>query len=159
MTTRYAKTAAGRAAIQSRAVTLSRSARTLLVIIDASKTGDEWVALVAGATPADLEQLVGAGLVEPADAKGPAAPARPRGPTLEEALAGYGYRELYDLLTAQARARLGLVKGYRVVLEIEKCAGAEEIRALAVRFVADVRAAQGEAEARALMRLLGADPG
>lgn len=77
---------------------------------------------------------------------------------LEDALHLLSYRELYDRLTEQARPRLGLLKGYRMVLEIEKCSGADEIRALALRFVADVREAQGDAAAREVRRLLGAPP-
>lgn len=53
------------------------------------------------------------------------------------------YRQLYDLLTAQARLRLGLIGGYRMVLEVERCNGADEVRALALRFVEAVRKAQG----------------
>jgi hypothetical protein len=156
MTIRYAKTAAGREAIQSRAQALSRPARTLLVIIDASRTGDEWLGLVVGTGAADLEQLLAAGFIEPALRP---ATARVRGPGLEEVLQGKSYRELYDLLTEQARSRLCLIKGYRMVLEIEKCAGAEQIRRLAVRFVDEVRAAQGDAAARAFCKDLGADLG
>ena len=55
------------------------------------------------------------------------------------------------------RARLGLIKGYRMVLEIEKCSGAEEIRKLVLRFVDEVRTVQGDAAARAFCRELGAD--
>jgi hypothetical protein len=156
MTLRYIKTEAGRVAIHARVHALTRPARNLLLIINASKTGDEWVTLVNGATGADLLQLIDDGLVEVSGAKA-AAPPRPRGPGLEEALQNWTYRQLYDLLTVQARARLGLIKGYRMVLDIEKCAGAEEIRTLAVRFVDEVRAVQGDAAARAFCRELGAD--
>jgi hypothetical protein len=44
-----------------------------------------------------------------------------------------------------------------MVLEIEKCAGVEEIRKLVLQFVDEVRAAQGDAAARAFCRELGAD--
>jgi hypothetical protein len=156
MTTRYIKTENGRAAIRAGIHTLKRPARNLLVILDASKAGDEWVALVNGATGADLKQLVDDGLIRAAELK-PAAPSRPRGPGLEDALANWDYTELYDLLTEQARARLGLIKGYRMVLEIEKCNGVNELRRLVLQFVEDVRAVQGEAAARSFCRELGAD--
>ena len=156
MASRYVKTEAGRAAIQARVHALTRPARNLLLIIDASKAGEEWVALVNGATGADLLQLIDDGLVELSNLRA-AAPARPRGPDLEEALQNWSYRQLYDLLTEQARPRLGLIKGYRMVLEIEKCSGAEQIRKLALRFVDEVRALQGDAAARAFCRELGAD--
>jgi hypothetical protein len=170
MTARYTKTDAGREAIRSRAAALSRPARNLLLIIDDSKTGDEWVTLVTNATPADLQQLidrafVGESAAPPpragraaggAPAAAPAVAAELLGPALEQALMAMSYRELYDKLTAETRARLGLIKGYRMVLEIEKCAGVDEIRRLAVRFIDDVRAAQGEEAAREFCRSLGA---
>lgn len=167
MSARYQKTDAGREAIRTRAAALSRPARNLLLIIDDSKTGDEWVTLVVNATPADLAQLVDSAFVAEvaAPARGgavaraaPAAvPVALLGPALEAALMSMSYRELYDKLTAETRARLGLIKGYRMVLEIEKCSGVDEIRRLAVKFIDDVRAAQGEDAAREFCRSLGAD--
>ncbi len=163
MTARYLKTDAGREAIHARVHALTRPARNLLLVIDGSKSGSDWVALVGGSTEADLQQLLQSGFItesgrgSAAQASAPVAAARPRGPALEEALQALGYRALYDRLTKEARSRLGLIKGYRTVLEIEKCAGAEDIRKLALRFVEDVRAAQGDDAARMLARDLGAD--
>ena len=62
---------------------------------------------------------------------------------LAELVQSLSYRQLYDLLTAQARPRLGLISGYRMVLDVERCNGADEVRALALRFVEAVRQAQG----------------
>ena len=169
MTVRYVKTDAGREAIRSRAAALSRPARNLLLIIDDSRTGEDWLGLVGNATAADLAQLVQAGFVSessvvarPVVATAAAAAPSLRGPgtraaAVEAALQAISYRELYDRLTAEARARLGLIKGYRTVLEIEKCADADAIRLLALRFVEDVRAAQGDDAAREFCRSLGAD--
>jgi len=53
------------------------------------------------------------------------------------------YRQLYDTMTSQARPLLGLIKGYRMVLDVEKCNGPDELRRLALRFIDEVRAAQG----------------
>ncbi len=171
MTVSYVKTDAGREAIRARDAALTRPARNLLLIIDGSRSADEWLGLVANATPADLVQLVDAGYVaevaasaKPAlRAAAPAAAvAAVRDPgtrvaVVEAALQALSYRELYDRLTSEARARLGLIKGYRTVLAIEKCTGVDEIRKLAVRFVEDVRAAQGDDAARDFCRSLGAD--
>jgi hypothetical protein len=55
---RYEKTEAGRAEIKSRALVQARVARNLLLVIDASKTGGDWVGVVQGAAPTDLELLV-----------------------------------------------------------------------------------------------------
>lgn len=173
MTTRYVKTEAGRQAIRDRAQALSRPARNLLLIIDGQRPGAEWVGLVHGSTLADLQQLVDGGLVEargtgsaqavaPAPAVEPSVPPLAAGTEpepvaaepvatvlpdetapLPERLQAVGYRHLYDTMTAQARPLLGLIKGYRKVLEVEKCGGPDELRALAMRFIEDVRAAQG----------------
>ncbi len=174
MTARYVKTDAGRDEIRARAHALSRPARNLLLIIDGSRSGAEWLQMVAGTGNADLAQLLQAGLIAEAASARHAAPAAapaasPAGsppaaapPAADEAadltrvLQGLSYRQLYDRLTVEARPRLGLIKGYRMVLDIEKCSGAEEIRMLALRFVDELRAAQGDAAAREFCRSLGA---
>jgi hypothetical protein len=194
MEARYVKTEAGRAEMKERRLALPRHARLLLVIIDASKGGADWVAAVNGSSEADIERLLAEGLIEPhggaarpaaaaaaapgsaaastsasastsapaaasgaASASTPAAASPiPREPTkpspnmpalsdtaLAELVQSLSYRQLYDLLTAQARPRLGLISGYRMVLEVERCNGADEVRALALRFVESVRQAQG----------------
>ncbi|WP_395701053.1 hypothetical protein [Aquabacterium sp.] len=204
MTTRYVKTETGRQAIRDRAQTLSRPARNLLLILDGQKPGEEWVRLVNGSTPADLQQLIDAGMIEPVASAAAATPARtaavasavasavagagaqaapgaalgtaadaaadaglPSQPPVDpaaalplaERLQSVSYRHLYDTMTAQARPLLGLIKGYRMVLDVEKCNGPEEIRALALRFVDDVLAAQGvEAARRVAQQLCSATP-
>jgi hypothetical protein len=163
MSARYVKTDAGREAIRTRAATLSRPARNLLLIIDGTRSGDEWLVLVGNATAADLAQLLDAGFVaevEDVRAAPPAAAATRAmvlASVLNSALQALSYRDLYDRLTSEARARLGLIKGYRMVLEIEKCADADEIRKLALRFAEDVRTAQGDDAARDFCRSLGAN--
>ncbi|ODV10921.1 MAG: hypothetical protein ABT20_06945 [Rubrivivax sp. SCN 70-15] len=169
MTARYVKTDAGREEIRARAHALSRPARNLLLIIDGSRSGAEWLQMVAGTGTDDLAELLRAGLIAevaaPRAASSPVPPAAPSAaalPAADEAaelaraLESLSYRQLYDRLTSEARPRLGLIKGYRMVLEIEKCSGAEEIRKLALRFVDALRAAQGDAAAREFCRSLGA---
>ena len=171
MTARYAKTEAGREEIRARAHALSRPARNLLLIIDGSRSGAEWLQMVAGTGADDLAELLRAGLIAelaaPPRAAAPAVPSAAAPPSADEAaelarvLESLSYRQLYDRLTSEARPRLGLIKGYRMVLEIEKCSGADEIRKLALRFVDELRAAQGDAAAREFRRSLGesAQPG
>ena len=77
--------------------------------------------------------------------------------SLADALQGQSYKLLYDRLTAEARAQLGLFKGYRLILDIEKCSGPEPLRQLALQFVEQVRLAKGDAAASALAQRL-ADP-
>ena len=170
----YLKTEAGRREIRERAVGLTRPGRNLLLIIDASKSGNDWLKLVQGSTGNELVQLIEAGLValqaDGASARagsnaqatggaavgstGPSA-ASAAGPNLAQVLDTLSYRQLYDLITSQARPRLGLIKGYKMVREVERCSGPAEIRALTLRFVDMVRDVQGEPEAQALRRILG----
>ncbi len=147
---RYTKTDAGRAEIQAKSLPLSRPARNLLLIIDAGRTAQEWLGLVQGATPADLQALLQAGLV--AD-QALAAAAAPR-LSLAQALEAKSYQTLYARITAEARPRLGLIKGFKLVLEVERCAGPAEIRQVALRFVEQVRLTQGDAAALGLAQTL-----
>ncbi len=152
---RFSKTAAGRDEIKSRAHKITRTARNLLLIVDAARPGSDWVALIHGATPADLDLLLEQGLIEVAHVDAPgaerAAPAR----SMAEALGALSYDQLYGLLTSQARDRLGLFKGLKTVLEVEKCSGIADLQALAVRFVDMVREAQGDGAAKQMRVALG----
>ena len=148
-----AKTEAGRAEIQARALLLSRAARTLLVIMDASRPAMDWLGMVHGSTQADLDKLLEYGLIEIQSAPKPSSTSR-QDPLLE-AVNALTYGELYTLLTDQARARLGLIKGYRVVLDVEKCSGLPELQELAKRFLAQVREETGDAGTQALRKVLG----
>ena len=183
MADHYVKTEAGRREIRERAISLTRSGRNLLFIIDATKSGSDWLKLVQGSAGNDLAQLIEAGLVAlqsagaratgtnasttastsarttsgvAAGSTGPLAAASSAGPSLAQVLDTLSYQQLYDLITSQARPRLGLIKGYKMILEVERCNGPAEIRALTARFVDLVRDVQGESEAQVLRRILGA---
>lgn len=162
MSVRLQRTDAGREAIRARDGQLSRAARNLLLIVDPSRPAEQWLAAVAGAQPADLERLIALGYVAessppPRLAAAAAAASRARA-AAQAALAGAEPRVLYDLLTSEARTRLGLVKGYRMVLDVERSQGLDELRQLALRFVDELEAADGEAAALAFCRLLGGAP-
>ena len=152
LSARLAKTDAGRTEIQRKSLPLSRPARNLLLIIDGARPAQDWIGLVKGATLADLQELLRAGLVADQSTLGPPQPA-PR-MSLAQALELKSYRTLYDRITAEARPRLGLIKGYKMILDVERCAGPPEIRQLALRFVEQVRVTQGDAAALALVQLL-----
>lgn len=165
---RYIKSDVGRAEIRGRALPLSRPARNLLLIIDASRTAEGWLGVVQGCGPAELAALWEAGLLAPAGAAGGSASAAaatgsgsgpaptttashpPGRQSLAQALEGKSYRVLYDRITAEARPRLGLIKSYKLILELERCNGPVEIRLLAQRFVERVRDADGDAAGLAL---------
>ena len=166
---RYSKTEAGRIEIRQRALALSRPARNLLLIIDPGRPAAEWLGLVQGCDRAALQALRDAGLIAeagpaalgaPAAAGAPAAwplrgaaPAPPR-MSLAQALEHRSYKALYERITAEARPRLGLLKGYKMILDVERCSGPAEVRALAQRFVDQLRESGGDAAGMALAQVL-----
>ena len=162
MNSRCSKTEAGRGEIRARALPLSRTARNLLLIIDGSRPASEWLGLVHGATEEDLKGLLAQGLVEPVAAPAGAAPAAAshgkREPSMEAltaALNGLSYDQLYSLLTSQAKERFGLIRGYRVILDVEKCANLAEMQAVAQRFLHQLKEEHGEAGMRHMRLALG----
>ena len=166
---RYSKTDAGRTEIRQRALALSRPARNLLLIIDAGRPAAEWLGLVQGCDRAALQALRDAGLVAEAGPAAPGAPAAAAAPaarplraaapapprmSLAQALEHRSYKALYERITAEARPRLGLIKGYKMILDVERCSGPAEVRALAQRFVDQLRESDGDAAGMALAQVL-----
>ena len=64
MTALLAKTAAGQHEIRGRATAVARPARTLLVLADGTRSGEQLLGMVQGASAADLARLVDAGLIK-----------------------------------------------------------------------------------------------
>jgi hypothetical protein len=167
----FAKTEAGQTEIRERKHALQRHARTLLVLADGTRTGEQLLGMVQGATEADLDILVDSGLIAesmharsakaipvPAHAA-PTVPApltEPGGlavaPAVDESL---GYRELYDSLNALSKEQLGLFKGYKFALEIEKADGVEGLREVALKLVEEVQKVKGDSAAQMVRRALG----
>ena len=169
----HSKTDAGRAEIRARALPLSRAARNLLLVLDASKPAGEWLSLVTGATLADLESLRQQGLIAPqggmaaapaparpapAPAPVPAAPA-PAPSAAAPAPAGGSLlldrAALYTYMSGEATKLLGPFKGYAFALEVERCDSLAGLQALALQFVERVQKAKGDAAAAAVRDALG----
>ena len=101
----FTKTDLGRQELRSRSLPLSRTARNLLFVIDAARPATEWLGMVQGATPDDLQTLRDAGLIAlqaglvaspgeaPAFAVASAPAALSQNVTPEGALS---YRQLYE---------------------------------------------------------------
>ena len=152
MASTFVKTSAGAAEMRLRAQSITRAARDLLFVIDGSRTAAAWAALIHGTTDADIKHLVEKGLIANAQAKAQAQKAA-RVLTLDEAIATLSYEQLYGVLTTQARPRLGLIRGCKLVLETERCAGLPELQKLASRFFLMVRKTQGEDEANRMVQI------
>ena len=156
LSARYVRTAAGQAEIGARALGLSRAARNLLLVINASKTAQEWLQALQGVSSEDLAYLLELGLLA-SEATPPAPSANPEqmawqalGKRINEAT----YDQLYTALTAQAKAQLGVMKGYRMVLELEKADGAAALRKIALQFAEEIKASRGMGALQELYRLL-----
>lgn len=180
----HSKTEAGRAEIRARALPLSRAARNLLLVLDASKPAGEWLRLVAGASEADLDMLRHNGLIaphgpggppvstQPAPLDGPAtapaplgwlntspAPPAPAAPApLQGPPAGSPLLDraaLYTYLSGEATKLLGPFKGYAFALEVERADDLAQLQALALQLVERVHKAKGDAAAAAVRQALG----
>jgi hypothetical protein len=152
----FVRTEAGRNEIRAKALPLSRPARNLLLVIDASCNGAEWIGKVHGSSEADLQQLIDARLVVRTNATPAAARQSSKTVSLEDALKKWTYDALYTLLTQEAKERFGLIKGYRLILEIEGVANLDGLKNVAVKFVEHIRKAHGEETAARFRRQLGA---
>ena len=159
----YLKTEAGRAEIKLRALPLSRSARNLLLMLDASRSGRDWLSMVNGTSESDLTFLVSNGLIvstatsqassAPAAAPAPAVAAAAPVPELPE-VEGMGYDELYSYLTQNTKKWLGPIKSFRMVLEVERCTDLASLQEVAWRLVAAVDRADGDEAAERVRREL-----
>ena len=150
----YVRTEAGKTEIRAHDLALSRSARNLLMVIDASCSGEAWVAKVTGSSTGDLHQLLEAGLVAVA-AAGASRTVLQR-VRVETAVRDWSYDALYTLLTHEARERFGLIKGYRLILQIEGASGVTAMQEVALKFVEHIRKAHGEESAARFRKQLGA---
>ena len=150
----YVRTEAGKAEIRAHGIKLSRPARNLLMVIDASCSGEAWIGKVNGSTQADLDVLIAARLVAP-QARHRLRTVHQR-VTVEAAVRDWTYDALYTLLTYEAKERFGLIKGYRLILKVEGCADLAGMQAVALDFVDHIRKAHGDEAAARFRKQLGA---
>jgi hypothetical protein len=164
MPLKFQKTSKGRHEIVHKHEQLSRAARTLLLIIDGSRSMAEWSQLIQGLTQRDLDGLLAKGLIQAVPRSMENAPLHEQQqqqqsqPSMAPTPNTLDHEQLYTLLTSQAKERLGLIKGFMFVLEIEKCDSKDALRKLAARFVTLVGQAQGERAANSLRQAFGIAP-
>ena len=176
----HSKTDAGRAEIRARSLPLSRTARNLLLVLDASKPAGEWLRMVTGATQDDLETLRQHGLIAPQGAGGqalppqhapvaapapaaatpatpyaPAAAPAPGGPAIAGGSPLLDRAALYTYLSGAATKLLGPFKGYAFALEVERADSLSALQALALQLVERVQKAKGDDAAAAVRDALG----
>jgi hypothetical protein len=152
----FARTDLGNAEVRQPLCDLPRPVRELLFLVDGSNAVDQCIAEVHNARLADAMVLLTLGLIRTTsfDAKTPSRAGRLPLRPLIDTLLDLTPEDLYTLLTQQAKLRLGLLQGFRMVLALERCEGHHEQRALAVRFVQEIWRTHGQAGISPLRKLL-----
>jgi hypothetical protein len=153
MEARFVKSEAGYQEIRDKGRQFSRPARNLLLIIDDSRSAVSWLEMVSGATELDLQVLIEQGLIKPAavapDTK------KQLAVSIHDALNQFSYDQLYVMLTTQAKKQLGMIRGLKFVLGVEKCSDIDELRQLTLSFIDQVGQRQGPQAAQLLRQTLG----
>jgi hypothetical protein len=153
---RFARTTLGEAELRRAVHDLPRPVRELLCLVDQTVAIDQRVSEVHDAQLADAMLLLNLGLIRTVSFDANSATRRGRTPLrpVIDALLSLPSDDLYTLLTQQAKRRLGLLQGFRMVLALERCNGHHEQCALAVRFVQEIWRTHGDAGIRPLRGLL-----
>jgi hypothetical protein len=147
----WAKTDAGRAEMQSRALIKDRARRNLLLLIDGTQSEDMLLGKLAGVTADDFQELRKLDLIAPATGAVSvghatrAANADSTRPTVPQALASSPeHRQFSTALRRLISGQLGL-RGFTLTLAVDKASTVEELRAVAQRAIEQIRERKGEA--------------
>ena len=151
-TTRYAKTEKGAAEIHSRGQHLRGRLRTMLILIDPSKTGDELRASAAqlGVESDFLETLVRDGYIAPVAVTdtAPAGPAPSSVPVTTDELKRF--RAAKAFINETIVDALG-VRAFLFTLKLERCSTREELVRLLPDYTKAIRKFRGEAESQLIV--------
>jgi hypothetical protein len=157
----WAKTEAGRAEMQTRALVKDRARRTLLLLIDGNKSEEMLLASLTGITAGDFQELRRLDLIAPATGAvkvGHAArssnadSARTTIPLPLES-SSLDYSEFTAVLTKLISSHLGL-RGFTLTLAVDKASTIEELREVAQRVIEQIRERKGDAAAADARRAL-----
>ncbi len=143
----HAKTAAGRQEIEDRGLRLAAGLRSVLLLVDGQRDGNELRQMALGLRAPDdvLEQLSALGLIEVIGGSVDRAPAAPVAPlTSHLGDDPLRYQQLRDWMSETVRKHLGL-KGYMIQLRIDRCRDAPGLEQL----WPDVAGALGKAKSPA----------
>jgi hypothetical protein len=153
----WAKTDAGRAEMQAKALIKERAQRNLLLLIDGQKSEEMLLANVAGIRPDDFSALEAMGLIEPVSApagRGGRAAQAPAGPAAPvEPAAPLDYAHFTETLTQIISKELGL-RGFTLTLAVEKAGTIEELKDVANRAIEQIRERKGLPAAEQARRAL-----
>jgi len=147
---RYAKTEKGTEEIRSRGKNLRGRLRTMLILIDPSKTGDELRASASqiGVEPEFLDMLLKDGyIVALGGTESPAVADVPREVSRDELAR---FRAAKSFINETVVDALG-VRAFLFTLKLERCTTRDDLAALLPDYAKAIRKFRGEAETRLLV--------
>ena len=149
-TTRYAKTEKGAAELRSRGQNLRGRMRTMLILIDPSKTGDELRASAAqiGVDVDFIETLIRDGYIAAVEGTGSAPAATPSREVSKDELARF--RAAKTFINETIVDALG-VRAFFFTLKLERCSTRADLARLLPDYAKAIAKFRGEAETRLLV--------
>ena len=149
-TTRYAKTEKGAAELRSRGQNLRGRMRTMLILIDSSKTGDELRASAAqiGVDADFIDTLIREGYIAAVEGTGSAPAATPSREVSKDELARF--RAAKTFINETIVDALG-VRAFFFTLKLERCSTRADLAKLLPDYAKAIAKFRGEAETRLLV--------
>jgi hypothetical protein len=149
-TTRYAKTDKGAAELRSRGQNLRGRMRTMLILIDPSKTGDELRASAAqiGVDADFIDTLLRDGYIAAVEGTGSAPAATPSREVSKDELARF--RAAKTFINETIVDALG-VRAFFFTLKLERCSTRADLARLLPDYAKAIAKFRGEAETRLLV--------
>ena len=154
----WAKTDAGRAEMQARALVKDRAQRNLLLVIDGKTSAETLLARLAGITAADFGTLESLGLITAAAEAAPApAPAPSADKGLGEAVdidvSGHSYAALRGAIGQLISKELGM-RGFALSMVLDESMTVEDLKDVAERVLKQISDRKGPAAAASAKRFL-----
>lgn len=153
----WAKTDAGRAEIQGRALVKDRAQRNLLLIIDGKTSAETLLAKLAGITAADFDTLQSLGLIAPVAAPAPAPAPAPADTGFGEAVdidvSGHSYAALRGAIGLLISKELGM-RGFAMSMILEEAMTVQDLKDVAQRVLKQIGDRKGPAAAAAAKAFL-----
>lgn len=151
----WAKTDAGRAEIQGRALVKDRAQRNLLLIIDGKTSAETLLAKLAGITAADFDTLQSLGLIAPVAAPAPApAPADTGfGEAVDIDVSGHNYAAMRGAIGLLISRELGM-RGFAMSMVLDEAMTIEDLKDVAQRVLKQIGDRKGPAAAAAAKAFL-----
>ena len=151
----WAKTDAGRAEMQARALVKERAQRNLLLVIDGKTPADVLLAKLAGISAADFQTLASLGLIEAVAA--PAPPPQPApgvGATVVDIdVTGHSYAALRGAIGKLISKELGM-RGFALSMVLDESVTIEDLKEVAQRVVKQIGDRKGPEAAEAARQFL-----